>query len=208
VASDRNLIDPRFPVQYVIRPMSRSHPDYRGYAGRVEAGVFRPGDEVLCLPSGFTTTIESIEVLGEPVAAGEPNLSLTMILRDPLDVSRGDLICRPGNRPHSGQDIDAMVCWFSDQPMSLTSTYSIKHTTRTVRGRINLLRYRLDTETLHREEGVEQLGMNEIGRVTMRTTQPLFFDPYHRCRSTGSFIFVDEATNETVGCGMILGPAA
>jgi len=208
VASDRNLIDPRFPVQYVIRPMSRSHPDYRGYAGRVEAGVFRPGDEVLCLPSGFTTTIESIEVLGEPVAAGEPNLSLTMILRDPLDVSRGDLICRPGNRPHSGQDIDAMVCWFSDQPMSLTSTYSIKHTTRTVRGRINLLRYRLDTETLHREEGVEQLGMNEIGRVTMRTTQPLFFDPYHRCRSTGSFIVVDEATNETVGCGMILGPAA
>ena len=208
VASDRNLIDPRFPVQYVIRPMSRSHPDYRGYAGRVEAGVFRPGDEVLCLPSGFTTTIESIEVLGEPVAAGEPNLSLTMILRDPLDVSRGDLICRPGNRPHSGQDIDAMVCWFSDQPMSLTSTYSIKHTTRTVRGRINLLRYRLDTETLHRDEGVEQLGMNEIGRVTMRTTQPLFFDPYHRCRSTGSFIFVDEATNETVGCGMILGPAA
>ena len=208
VASDRNLIDPRFPVQYVIRPMSRSHPDYRGYAGRVEAGVFRPGDEVLCLPSGFTTTIESIEVLGESVAAGEPNLSLTMILRDPLDISRGDLICRPGNRPHSGQDIDAMVCWFSDQPMSLTSTYSIKHTTRTVRGRINLLRYRLDTETLHREEGVEQLGMNEIGRVTMRTTQPLFFDPYHRCRSTGSFIFVDEATNETVGCGMILGPAA
>jgi len=208
VASDRNLIDPRFPVQYVIRPMSRSHPDYRGYAGRVEAGVFRPGDEVLCLPSGFTTTIESIEVLGEPVAAGEPNLSLTMILRDPLDISRGDLICRPGNRPHSGQDIDAMVCWFSDQPMSLTSTYFIKHTTRNVRGRINLLRYRLDTETLHRDEGVEKLGMNEIGRVTIRTTQPLFFDPYHRCRTTGSFIIVDEATNETVGCGMILGPAA
>jgi len=208
VASDRNLIDPRFPVQYVIRPMSRSHPDYRGYAGRVEAGVFRPGDEVMCLPSGFTTTIESIEVLGETVAEGEPNLSLTMILKDSLDISRGDLICRPGNRPHSGQDIDAMVCWFSDQPMSLTSTYFIKHTTRNVRGRIQLLRYRLDTETLHRDEGAEQLGMNEIGRVTLRTTQPLFFDPYHRCRTTGSFIMVDEATNETVGCGMILGPAA
>jgi len=208
VASDRNLIDPRFPVQYVIRPMSRSHPDYRGYAGRVEAGVFRPGDEVMCLPSGFTTTIESIEVLGEPAAEGEPNLSLTMILKDPLDISRGDLICRPGNRPHSGQDIDAMVCWFGDKAMSLTSTYVIKHTTRTVRGRIQLLRYRLDTETLHRDEGAEQLAMNEIGRVTMRTTQPLFFDPYHRCRATGSFIVVDEATNETVGCGMILGPAA
>jgi len=208
VASDRNLIDPRFPVQYVIRPMSRSHPDYRGYAGRVEAGVFRPGDEVMCLPSGFTTTIESIEVLGEPAAEGEPNLSLTMILKDPLDISRVDLICRPGNRPHSGQDIDAMVCWFGDKAMSLTSTYVIKHTTRTVRGRIQLLRYRLDTETLHRDEGAEQLAMNEIGRVTMRTTQPLFFDPYHRCRATGSFIVVDEATNETVGCGMILGPAA
>ncbi len=207
VASDRNLIDPRFPVQYVIRPMSRSHPDYRGYAGRVEAGVFRPGDEVLCLPSGFTTTIQSIEVLGESADEGEPNLSLTMTLRDPLDISRGDMICRPGNRPHSGQDIDAMVCWFNERPMSMTSTYTIKHTTRAVRGRMQLLRYRLDTESLHRDETAEQLAMNEIGRVTMRTTQPLFFDPYHRCRATGSFIVIDESTHETVGCGMILGPA-
>jgi bifunctional enzyme CysN/CysC len=207
VASDRNLIDPRFPVQYVIRPMSRAHPDYRGYAGRVEAGVFRPGDEVLCLPSGFTTTIESIEILGETAEEGEPNTSLTMTLRDPLDISRGDMICRPANRPHSGQDIDAMVCWFNERPMSMTSTYTIKHTTRNVRGRMQLLRYRLDTESLHRDESAEQLAMNEIGRVTMRTTQPLFYDPYHRCRATGSFIVVDEATNETVGCGMILGPA-
>ena len=207
VASDRNLIDPRFPVQYVIRPMSRAYPDYRGYAGRVEAGVFRPGDEVLCLPSGFTTTIQTIEVLGEPAEEGEPNLSLTMTLRDPIDISRGDMICRPGNRPHSGQDIDAMVCWFNERPMSMTSTYMIKHTTRSVRGRMQVLRYRLDTESLHRDETAEQLAMNEIGRVTMRTTQPLFYDAYHRCRATGSFIVVDESTNETVGCGMILGPS-
>jgi bifunctional enzyme CysN/CysC len=169
--------------------------------------VFRPGDEVLCLPSGFTTTIQSIEVLGEVADEGAPNLSLTMTLRDPLDISRGDMICRPGNRPHSGQDVDAMVCWFNERPMSMTSTYMIKHTTRAVRGRMQLLRYRLDTESLHRDETAEQLAMNEIGRVTLRTTQPLFFDPYHRCRATGSFIVVDEVTNETVGCGMILGPA-
>jgi bifunctional enzyme CysN/CysC len=208
VASDRNLIDPRFPVQYVIRPMSRTYPDYRGYAGRVAAGVFRRGDEVLCLPSGFTTTIESVEVLGETVEAGEPNLSLTLTLRDPLDISRGDMICRPGNRPHSGQDIDAMVCWFSERALSTTTTYAIKHTTRSVRGRFQRLRYRLDTDSLHRDETAQDLVMNEIGRVTLRTTQPLFYDPYHRCRTTGSFIVVDEATHETLGCGMILGPAS
>jgi bifunctional enzyme CysN/CysC len=206
VASDRNLIDPRFPVQYVIRPMSRTYPDYRGYAGRVASGVFRRGDEVMCLPSGFTTTIESVEVLGETVEAGEPNLSLTLTLRDPLDISRGDMICRPGNRPQSGQDIDAMVCWFSDRPLSTSTTYTIKHTTRSVRGRVQRLRYRLDTESLHRDETAEHLVMNEIGRVTLRTTQPLFYDPYHRCRTTGSFIMMDEVTHETVGCGMILGP--
>ena len=187
--------------------MSRSYPDYRGYAGRVAAGVFRRGDEVLCLPSGFTTTIESVEILGETVEAGEPNLSLTLTLRDPLDISRGDMICRPGNRPHSGQDIDAMVCWFSERALSMSTTYAIKHTTRSVRGRFQRLRYRLDTESLHRDETAEHLVMNEIGRVTLRTTQPLFYDPYHRCRTTGSFIVVDEATHETLGCGMILGPA-
>jgi bifunctional enzyme CysN/CysC len=131
-----------------------------------------------------------------------------LTLRDSLDISRGDMICRPGNRPHSGQDIDAMVCWFSERPLSTTATYSIKHTTRNVRGRMQTLRYRLDTESLHRDETAEQLAMNEIGRVTVRTTQPLFYDSYQRCRTTGSFIIVDEATHETVGCGMILGPAS
>jgi bifunctional enzyme CysN/CysC len=161
----------------------------------------------MCLPSGFTTTIESVEVLGKAVDAGEPNLSLTLTLRDPLDVSRGDMICRPGNRPQSGQDIDAMVCWFNDRPLSTSTTYAIKHTTRTVRGRFQLLRYRLDTETLRRDESADHLDMNDIGRVSLRTTQPLFYDPYQRCRTTGSFIVIDEATHETVGCGMILGPA-
>jgi bifunctional enzyme CysN/CysC len=207
VASDRNLIDPRFPVQCVIRPMSRSHPDYRGYAGQVASGVFRPGDEVLCLPSGFTTSVETVEMFGEQLDAGRPDMSLTLTLRDQLDISRGDMICRPGNKPTSGQDIDAMVCWFDQQPLSLDATYTIKHTTRTVRARIQHLRYRLDTDSLHRDESVQQLQMNEIGRATLRTTQPLFYDSYQRCRSTGSFIIIDETTNNTVGCGMILGPS-
>ncbi len=208
VASDRNLIDPRFPVQYVVRPISRSHPDYRGLAGRVASGVFRPGDEVMCLPSGFTTFIESVELFGESVPEGQPNMSLTLTLRDELDISRGDMICRTANRPTSSQDIDAMVCWFNERPLSTTTVYTVKHTTRTVRGRVQLLRYRLDTETLHRHEAAEHLVMNEIGRITLRTTQPIFFDPYHRCRETGSFIMIDEATNETVACGVILGSAS
>jgi bifunctional enzyme CysN/CysC len=188
--------------------MSRAHPDYRGYAGQVAGGVFRPGDEVLCLPSGFTSTVESVDLFGEEIGEAEPNMSVTLRLRDQLDISRGDMICRPGNRPHSGQDIDAMVCWFDQQPLATDSTYTIKHTTRTVRGRFQQIRYRLDTDSLHREEGVNGLGLNEIGRVTLRTTQPLFFDSYQRCRTTGGFIVVDETTNNTVGCGMILGPSA
>ena len=205
VASDRNLIDPRFPVQCVIRPMSRSHPDYRGYAGQVASGVFRAGDEVMCLPSGFTTTVEGVDLFGEEIDAGFPEMSVALRLRDQLDISRGDMICRPANRPASGQDIDAMLCWFDQRSLALDTTYTVKHTTRSVRGRVQQVRYRLDTDSLHRHEGVDQLNMNEIGRITLRTTQPLFFDSYQRCRSTGSFILIDETTNSTVGCGMILG---
>jgi bifunctional enzyme CysN/CysC len=161
----------------------------------------------MCLPSGFTTTIASVDLFGEPIDAGYPNTSLTLTLSDQLDISRGDMICRPANRPTTGQDIDAMVCWFDQQPLALDTTYTIKHTTRTVRGRIQQVRYRLDTESLHRQEGGDQLQMNDIGRVTLRTTQPLFFDSYQRCRTTGSLIIIDETTNNTVGCGMILGPS-
>ncbi len=210
IASDRNLIDARFPVQYVIRPQTDEHHDYRGYAGTVVGGVFKPGDEVMVLPSGFTTTIESVGAGSSkgvvPVDEAFEPMSVTICLSDNLDVSRGDMICRPNNQPSSGQDIDAMVCWMSEVS-SLTSSMklAIKHTTRSARAMVTDLKYRLDIDTLHRDEAATSLGLNEIGRVLLRCTQPLFFDEYRRNRSTGSFVLIDEATNATVAAGMILG---
>ncbi len=210
IASDRNLIDARFPVQYVIRPQTDEHHDYRGYAGTVVGGVFKPGDEVMVLPSGFTTTIESVGSGSSkgvvPVDEAFEPMSVTICLSDNLDVSRGDMICRPNNQPSSGQDIDAMVCWMSEVS-SLTSSMklAIKHTTRSARAMVTDLKYRLDIDTLHRDEAATSLGLNEIGRVLLRCTQPLFFDEYRRNRSTGSFVLIDEATNATVAAGMILG---
>ena len=210
IASDRNLIDARFPVQYVIRPQTDEHHDYRGYAGTVVGGVFKPGDEVMVLPSGLTTTIESVGAGSSkgvvPVDEAFEPMSVTICLSDNLDVSRGDMICRPNNQPSSGQDIDAMVCWMSEVS-SLTSSMklAIKHTTRSARAMVTDLKYRLDIDTLHRDEAATSLGLNEIGRVLLRCTQPLFFDEYRRNRSTGSFVLIDEATNATVAAGMILG---
>ncbi|MDQ1403529.1 MAG: bifunctional enzyme CysN/CysC [Actinomycetota bacterium] len=208
VASDRNLIDGRFPVQYVIRPMSTDHHDYRGYAGVVAGGVFKPGDEVVVLPSGFATTIERIDMFDGPVDEAFPPMSVTLVLADDLDVSRGDMISRPHNQPTVGQDVDAMVCWMADTPLRAGSKLAIKHTTRSARALVRELRYRLDINTLHRVEDAEQLVLNEIGRVALRTTVPLFYDEYRRNRMTGSFILIDEVTNSTVGAGMILGPSA
>jgi len=212
IASDRNLIDARLPVQYVIRPHSQTDADlhdYRGYAGSVAGGVFKPGDEAMVLPSGFTSKIASIDTFDGPVAEAFAPMSVTIRLEDDIDVSRGDLICRPQNRPHVGQDIDAMVCWM-DEAASLVprAKLAIKHTTRTARAMVKELHYRLDVKTLHREESPEGLSLNEIGRVSLRTTQPLFYDEYRRNRTTGSFILVDEGTNRTVGAGMLLGPTA
>ena len=205
IASDRNLIDARFPVQYVIRPHSDEHHDYRGYAGRVAGGVFKPGDEVVVLPSGLPSTISAIETFDGSVAEAFPPMSVTIRLDDDIDVSRGDMICRANNRPTVGQDLDAMVCWMSEAPPLTPGTrLAIKHTTRTARVLVKDIHYRLDINTLHRAEGVGSLSLNEIGRVTMRVTQPLFIDEYRRNRETGSFILVDEATNNTVGAGMVL----
>ncbi len=195
-------------MQYVIRPMSNDHHDYRGYAGTVAGGQFRPGDEVLVLPSGFTTKVASVDVFGGPVEEAASPMSVTIRLEDEIDISRGDMICRPGNAPTVSQDIEAMVCWFSEKPLSARSTYVIKHTTRTARCMVRELNYRLDVNSLHRDEESGQLAMNDIGRVTLRTTAPLFFDDYRRNRFTGSFILIDEATNETVAGGMILGEAS
>ena len=203
VASDRNLVDTRFPVQYVVRPQSDAFHDYRGYAGRVGAGVLRPGDEVQVLPSGLTTTITAIDGPNGPVEAAFPPMSVTVRLADDLDVSRGDMICRPHNAPQVTQDLDALVCWMADTPLTPRMRLAVKHTTRTVRAMVKELQYRLDVNTLHRETDATGLGLNDIGRGRLRTTQPLFVDDYHRNRVTGRFILIDEATNATVGAGML-----
>jgi bifunctional enzyme CysN/CysC len=206
IASDRNLIDSRFPVQYVIRPMSSSGLDYRGYAGTVSGGVFKPGDEVVVLPSGFTSTIASIDGPNGPIDEAYPPMSVTIRLADEIDISRGDMICRPKNQPTASQDVEAMVCWMSETgSLEPRQKLAIKHTTRWARAMVNDVQYRLDVNSLHRDEDASSLSLNEIGRVSLRTTAPLFFDEYRRNRQTGSFILVDEATNNTVAAGMILG---
>ena len=208
IASDHNLIDARFPVQYVIRPMNDHYHDYRGYAGTVAGGIFKTGDEVTVLPSGFNSHITSIETADGPVDEAFPPMSVTILLDHDIDVSRGSMICRPRNQPHSGQDLEAMVCWMSEtRPLRAGDRFTIKHTTQVARTIVKDLAYQLDVNTLHRHEDATGLELNEMGRVTLRTTVPLFFDEYRRNRTTGSFILIDEATHTTVGAGMILGPA-
>jgi bifunctional enzyme CysN/CysC len=210
IASDRNLIDARFPVQYVIRPQDQVNHDlhdYRGYAGTVAGGVLKPGDEVVVLPSGLTTTIAAIDTADGPIDEAFSPMAVTVRLTDDVDVSRGDMICRTRNRPHVGQDLEAMVCWLTaDSDLRSGAKLAIKHTTRWGRTLVKHLQYRLDVNTLHRDEGAHLLALNEIGRVRLRTTVPLFFDEYRRNRATGSFVLVDETTNNTVGAGIILGP--
>ncbi|HJP89126.1 MAG TPA: GTP-binding protein [Candidatus Limnocylindrales bacterium] len=204
VASDRNLVDVRFPVQYVIRPQSKTVIDYRGYGGAVASGVLKPGDKVMVLPSGFETTIDTIETADGPVAEAYPPMSVTVTLKDEVDISRGDMLCRPHNAPTIAQEIDAQICWMDESaPMTNGAKYAIKHTTRWARALVREIAYRIDVNTLHRHEDPGQLALNEIGRVRLRTTQPLFVDPYSENRQTGSFILVDERTNKTVGAGVI-----
>jgi bifunctional enzyme CysN/CysC len=205
IASDRNLVDVRFPVQYVIRPQSTVVTDYRGYAGQVASGVLKPGDDVMVLPSGLTTTIAAIDTADGPVDEAFPPMSVTVRLNDEIDVSRGDMICRPHNAPAVAQDVEAMICWMDETaPLRVGGKYAIKHTTRTARAVVRGLQYRLDVNTLHRDETAPELGLNEIGRVKLRTTVPLLADEYRRNRTTGGFILIDEATNRTVGAGMII----
>jgi len=206
IASDRNLIDVRFPVQWVIRPQSAEHPDYRGYAGQVAGGVLRVGDEVIALPSGLPTKITQIEQLGEPVEAAFPPMSVTIHLADDVDIGRGDMLCRPNNQPTVGQDLDAMVCWMAERPLAAKGRYAIKHTTRWGRAVVTDLLYRLDVNTGHRDEAALELKLNDLGRIRLRTTSPILYDPYRRNRLTGSFILVDETSNTTVAAGMLLAP--
>jgi bifunctional enzyme CysN/CysC len=200
IASDRNLVDLRFPVQYVIRSG-----EGRGYAGRLAGGTVRPGDEVLHLPSGLTTRVTAVESPGGPVDEAFAPMSVSLRLADDLDISRGDMLCRPRNVPAVTQDLDLMVCWMGDRPMLPRTTVTVKHTTRTARAMVGDLRYRLDIDTLHRDPDATRLHRNEIGRVGLRVTSPLFCDPYTRNRLTGGVILIDDATNSTVAAGMITG---
>ena len=203
VASDRDLVDARFPVQYVVRPKSDEFHDYRGYGGMVAGGVFKPGDDVLVLPSGMTSKVAGIDLFDKELDEAYPPMSVTIRLEDDVDVSRGDMICRPSNAPKPSQDIDAMVCWMTNEPLRPRQKLAIKHTTRTGRALVKDIQYRMDVNSLHRDQETKELGLNEIGRVQLRTTVPLLCDPYSKNRTTGSFILIDEATGVTVGAGMI-----
>jgi bifunctional enzyme CysN/CysC len=211
IASDRNLIDARFPVQWVVRPGTAEHQDlhdYRGYAGQVAGGVLRAGDDVVVLPSGERTRIAGIDTADGPVEEAFAPMSVTVRLTDDVDVSRGDLLARPHNQPLLERDVDAIVCWMGETPSVTGGRYALKHTTRTTRATLTSLLHRIDVDTLHRDEAAERLELNEIGRATLRTAAPLAFDPYRRNRSTGAFILVDETTNDTLAAGMLLGPVS
>jgi sulfate adenylyltransferase subunit 1 len=203
VASDRDLVDVRFPVQFVVRPKSDEFHDYRGYAGQVAGGVIKRGDEVVVLPSGMTSTVEAIDLFDAEIDEAFPPMSVTVRLADDVDVSRGDMIARINNAPKPSQDIDAMICWMTNEPLRPRQKLAIKHTTRTGRALVKDIQYRLDVNTLHRDQDTKELGLNEIGRIQLRTTVPLLCDPYSKNRATGSFILIDEATGVTVGAGMI-----
>jgi len=204
ISSDSNMVDCRFPVQYVIRPQSEKYPDYRAYAGQVAGGVFKKGDEVVLLPSGFTSTIESIDSADGELDKAYFPIACSIRLKDELDLSRGGMIAKVDNQPRATQDLDVMICWFNEQPLQLRGKYSIRHTTQEARCIVKEISYKININTLHRIEDDLSIGMNDIGRVKLRSTVPLFCDPYSRNRQTGSLILVNEFTNETVGAAMIL----
>ncbi len=204
ISSDANFVDCRFPVQRVIRPQSEKFHDFRGYAGRIEGGVFKPGDEVVALPSGFTSKIKSIFDFDKEVSEAFPPMSVVITLEDDIDISRGDMLVRPNNQPAIGQDIELMVCWLSDKKLNPRGKYIIRHTTKEAKCIVKEIRYKVDINTLHRMEDNLEIGLNEIGRIQIRTTVPLFYDSYKTNRMTGSLIIIDEATNNTVGAGMII----
>jgi len=209
IAADRNLVDVRFPVQYVIRPQTREHQDHRSYAGTVASGVMRPGDEVVVLPAGMPSRITAIEGPSGPVEEAFPPMAVSVSLTDDIDISRGDMIARPTNAPRVTQEFDATVCWMADaSALEPGRDYLIKHTTRTTRVRITALGYRLDVNTLHRDKDATALKLNELGRVSLRSQVPLLLDEYTRNSSTGSFILIDPDTNGTVAAGMILREAS
>jgi sulfate adenylyltransferase subunit 1 len=204
IASDLNLVDGRFPVQYIIRPYSDEYHDYRGYAGRIGGGIFKKGDQVTVLPSGLTSKIKTIDTFnGELPEAFAPQ-SVTLTLEDDIDISRGDMIVTKDNEPQVGQDIDLMVCWLNEKPLALNGKYQLKHTTSDARCIIKEIVYKVNINNLENETDDKNIRMNDIARIKIRTTKPLFYDSYKKNRITGSLILIDEGTNETVAGGMIL----
>ena len=204
IASDYNHVDCRFPVQSVIRPHTLEYQDYRGYAGRIDGGVFKAGDKVKVLPSGFTSTIKSVELNGEQIEEAFSPMSVTMLLNDEIDISRGDMIVRENNSPEVTQDIEVLVTWMSEKPLQSRTKVFVKHTTNECISMVKEIKYKVDINTLHRIEDVNQLEMNDIARISIRASKPLFVDAYERNRYTGSVILIDEQTNETIGAGMIV----
>jgi sulfate adenylyltransferase large subunit len=203
IAPDRNLNDVRFPVQWVVRPRSDEHHDYRGYAGQIAGGVLRPGSEIVVLPSGQRSSVTAIDTFDGEVEVAFPTMSVTLRLADQLDISRGDMIVEAADPPVAARELDAMLCWMSDRPLADRGRYAIKQTTRSARVVVDAIEHRVDVNTLDHEPA-QQLGLNEIGRVRLRASTPLIVDPYPRNRTTGSFILIDEASNDTVGAGMVL----
>ena len=207
ISNDHNHIDGRFPVQHVIRPHSNEYHDYRGYAGRVAGGVFKTGEKVIAMPSGFSSHIKTIELNGKELEEAYAPMSVTITLTDDIDIGRGDMLAKENNVPKNSQDIDAMICWMDDKkPLQLRGKYTLRHTTKEVRCIIKEVVYKMDVNTLHKMKDDKVLSLNDIGRIRIRTTAPLLFDSYSKNRDTGSFVLIDEGNNVTVGAGMIINP--
>ena len=204
ISSDYNHIDCRFPIQSVIRPHTLENQDFRGFAGRIDSGVFKPGDKVKTLPSGFISTIKTIELNGKKLKEAYAPMSVTITLEDEIDNSRGDMIVRENNTPEISQDIDILVTWMNENSLRPNTKVIVKHTTNECMAIVKELKYKIDINTLHRIDSISNLKMNEIGRISLRTSKPLFYDAYKKNRQTGSLIIIDEQTNETIGAGMIL----
>jgi sulfate adenylyltransferase subunit 1 len=204
VGGDENHVQARFPVQWVIRPQSDQFHDFRGFAGRVAGGVFKPGDEITVMPSGFSTKVKAIHQDEKELDEAFAPQSVTITLEDEIDISRGDMLVKANNPPRQGQDIQAMICWFSNTNLNPRAKFVIRHTTRETKAIVEKISYKVDINTLRKEEDTSSFSLNEIGRVSLRTASPLFYDSYNQNRQTGSFILIDPGTNETVAAGMIV----
>ncbi|MBI1222768.1 MAG: GTP-binding protein [Bacteroidetes bacterium] len=204
IGSDYNHLDARFPIQTVIRPHRQEYHDFRGYAGRIDGGVFRPGEEIIVLPSGFKSKIKEIMVGEEKVSEAFPPMSVTMTLDDDIDVSRGDMLAKPNNQPDSTQDLELMMCWLNNRGLNPSSKYILRHTSNEMRTMVKEVIYKLNINSLSKDESDKNIGMNDIFRAKLRTTKAVLKDAYRKNRNTGSLILVDEATNETVAAGMIV----